>query len=354
MPRTPIATLLTAGSLLVVLGACSSANHPTAPTSTPTPTPTPADPLASFARMFPGEWQMTVASGTSSFRTWHRGPSLHSLRIVTDGVSASGEPWRELEVLYWHPTRQRICLLGWSSYARGVAEAEVRFVGETVQFDTALHQLRGRRTMRSLWTFSGPDTYHWELLEARPGPLAAFEPLAAWDLHRRQSPQPARSLAVAGLDEPVGYLGPLRQLLGSWLERPDQAGDQAEAGAAPMHVACEWMPLADVIQMRVTGASGAGAAHLLDVFLYHHTGSGRLRCFAVSHGGHVHEGDVQVVEGGGVQIDLQSHGPDRVLTHAVRLDFGVAGALHQQVWRVDGDQRQLVHDRHFAKVDPRH
>lgn len=340
MPRTPIVPRIAAYSLFVVVGACSSANLPTR---------TAADPLAPFARMFPGEWQMTVASGTSSFRTWHRGPSQHSLRIVTDGVDAMGEPWRELEVLYWHPGRQRICLLGWSSFSRGVAEAEIQFVGETVQFDIALHQLRGRRTLRSLWTFTGPDSYHAALLEAPPGPLAAFEPLVEWDLHRRQPPNPARSLAVEGLDEPVGHLGPLRQLLGTWQERPDPT----QGAVSPVQVACEWMPLADVIQARVTGPSELGVGHMLDLFLYHHTGTGRLRCLAVSNDGHVHEGDVHVVAGAGVEISLQSHGPDRVLAHVVRIDFGEAGNVRQQVWRVEGDQRRLVHDRRFTRVDPR-
>ena len=351
MPRMPIERRLAVWSLPIVLGACSSAKDQSLASSAPPPAATPDgdDPLAGFARMFPGEWQMTVASGTSMFRTWHRGPSRHSLRVVTDGVGAGGEPWRELEVLYWHPGRQRICSLHWSCYARGVAAAEVRWIGETVQFDSDLHQLRGRRTLRSLWTFTGPDTYHAALLEALPSPAATFTPLAEWDLHRRQPPDPARSLAVDGVDEPSGLLGPLRHLLGPWQERTDPAN----VAASPLRVACEWMPLADVIQARVAASSQAGDVPLLDLFLYHHTGTGRLRCFAVDNRGHVHEGDLHVADGGGVQIDLQSHGPDGVLGHVVRLDFDAAGAMHQRVWRVDGDRRRLVQDRHFTRSGPR-
>lgn len=342
MPAHRLAT----SCLLAILGSCSAAQDPGTTSQDPPPTATPLapGPLAGFARMFPGEWMVTFTGGTSMLRTWQRGPSEHSLRIITDGEGAVGEPWRDLEVVYWHPGRQRVCLLGFSCYARGVTEAEIRFGDETVQFDIDLHQVQARRTLRSVWTFQGPDTYHATLLERQPGPTTDFQLMVEWDFHRRQSPVPPRSLAVAGADAPSYRLSPLQPLLGRWENR----ADAANADALPMRTVFEWMPLADVIHARVITPSPTGDVPLLDVFLYHHTGREALRCFAVSNRGSVYEGDVQVLDGGGVQIDLQGHDGQQALAYTVRLDFAAAAALHCRIWRLDGTERRLELDRRFT------
>jgi hypothetical protein len=334
-------------SLFAILVACSTTPDHGLTDQDPPPAATRVapDPLAGLARMFPGEWVVTFASGTSMFRTWQRGPSSHSLRIVTDGMGAGGDPWRELDVVYWHPGRQRVCLLGFSCYARGVAEAEVTFGEQSVQFDTQLHQVRALRTLRSVWTLQGPDTYHATLLEKSPGPSTDYELLAEWDWHRCQAPVPPRSLAVDGAKEPSLLLAPLRPLLGSW----DSRVDAANANAWPLQSTFEWMPLADVIHARVLGAGPAGDAPLLDVFLYHHTGRGTLRCFAISNRGSVHEGDVRVLDGGSVQIELQGHDGAQALAHTVQLDFDAAGAMHCRIWCSDGAERRLELDRQFTK-----
>ena len=334
-------------SSLFVLVACSSAPDHGITDQDPPPAAPSLDqgPLAGFARMFPGEWMVTFASGTSMFRTWQLGPSQHSLRIVKDGTGAGGEPWRELDVIYWHPGRQRVCLLGFSCYERGVAEAELRFGDETVQFDVDLHQVQARRTLRSVWTFQGPDTYHVSLLEKKPGPLADYTILTEWDFHRRQAPVQPRSLAVDGVNEPSLLLAPLRPLLGSWESR----GDTTSADARPLQSTFEWMPLADVIHARVLGPGPAGDVPLLDLFLYHHTGRGSLRCFAVSNRGSVHEGDVQVMAGGSLQIELQGHDGAQVLAHTVQFDFDAAAAMHCRIWRREGTEQRLELDRRFTQ-----
>lgn len=337
---------LTLSSLLAILAACSAAqDHGTTGQDPPPAAASLAPgPLAGLLRMFPGEWMVTFASGTSMFRTWQRGPSDHSLQIVTDGEGAAGEPWRELEVVYWHPGRQRVCLLGFSSYARGVKEAEIQFREEKVQFDIDLHQVQGRRTLRSEWTFQGPDTYHATLLEKQPGPTTDFQLLAEWDFHRRQSPVPPRSVAVDGAGAPSYRLSPLQPLLGGW----DNRTDAANADALPMQSVFEWLPLADVIHARVIAPSQAGDVPLLDVFLYHHTGKAALRCLAVSNRGHVYEGDVQALDGGGVQFDLQGHDGQQVLAYTARVDFDAAGT-HCRIWRIEGTERRLELDRRFTK-----
>ena len=91
------------------------------PDAKPVQEPAPAEvasPMASFARMVSGEWRMTALSGTSTFDTWDWGPGKHSMRVMTDGSGAAGEPWRELQVFYWHPGRKQVCLLGLSPFAR--------------------------------------------------------------------------------------------------------------------------------------------------------------------------------------------------------------------------------------------
>jgi hypothetical protein len=337
-------TLRIALSPLFALVACSSAKGLGITDQDPPPAALP-DRLAGFARMFPGEWRMTALSGTSMFRTWQRGPSRHSLRMVTDGQGAGGEPWRELDVVYWHPGRQRVCLLGFSSYARGVAEAELSFGEQSVQFDTELHQVGARRTLRSVWTFQGPDTYHATLLEKLPGLATDYELLTEWDWHRRQAPVVPRSLAVEGAMEPSLLLAPLRPLLGSWEGRVDAAAANAE----PMQSTFEWMPIADVLHARVLGAGPAGDVPLVDVFLFHHTGRGSLRCFATSNRGSIHEGDVRLLDGGSLQIELQGHDGAQALTHTVQLDFDAAAAMQCRIWRREGTERRLELDRRFTK-----
>jgi hypothetical protein len=339
---------LALSSLFATLVACSTTPAHGSITQDPPPAATPLapGPLAGFARMFPGEWIVTFASGTSMFRTWQRGPSQHSLRIVTNGVGAGGDPWRALEVVYWHPERRRVCLLGFSCYARGVEEGEIRFGDETVQFDVDLHQVKARRTLRTVWTFQGPDTYHATLLEQQPGPLADYTMLTEWDVHRRQAPVPPRSLTVDGVNEPSLLLAPLRPLLGSWESRVDAANTNAK----PLQSTFEWMPLADVIHARVLG-TGQGEHEdvpLLDVFLHHHTGRGTLRCFAISNRGSVHEGDVRVLDGGSLQIELQGHDGAQALAHTVQLDFEAAGAMHCRIWG-EGKERRLQLDRRLTK-----
>jgi hypothetical protein len=70
--------------------------------------------MASFGRMVPGEWGTTALSWTSLLDTWHWAPGKHSMREMTHGSGAFGEPWRVLRVFYRHPGRKEVCLLGLS------------------------------------------------------------------------------------------------------------------------------------------------------------------------------------------------------------------------------------------------
>ncbi|MCC7389317.1 MAG: hypothetical protein IT431_11160 [Phycisphaerales bacterium] len=303
--------------------------------------------MAPFERMIGGEWKLTVASGTSSFRTWFWGPGRHSMRVMTDGLDAAGNPWRDLDVFYWHPGLGQVREFGVSPFARGITDGEIVFEGETAQSDFDLYQTGGRRRLRLAWSFDGPDHYRATMLEASPPENHSLTFMAAWDFSRTEAPTPGRPFAVEGATEPSELLQPLKALLGVW-------GDTADgAGALRTHSTFEWIPLADAIYARVEapGDDGEGV-HLLDAYLYHHTGTGALRCLALSDQGVVYEGDLTVLEGGALRIDLDGYGGGRTVHLAVRLEFEQDGTLRHRVWSIEGAERTLVLDLHHARRHP--
>ncbi|WP_272084150.1 hypothetical protein [Nannocystis bainbridge] len=295
-------------------------------------------PMASFARMLPGSWRVTNPNGTSQTDTWYPGPGDLSLRVETDGTDGSGSPWRELVVLFWHPGRAQVRLLGFNPYARSVAEGHITFAGDSAEAEIVMHQTPGRRDLVQRWSFAGPDNYREALLERRgAGGLGL---LAEWDYFRvptpaaivRTDPPPTASERLQDL---VALVGPTWQARGEW----------AGGGAFDLQTSFTWIPYADVIHARTTARTESGESkHLLDAYLYHHTGADQLRCLALSDRGGVYEGDVTVHAGGALQLDLKGHEDDRATLHAVRLEFEPDGALRQRVWSLAGDDRTLVLD----------
>ena len=65
----------------------------------------------------------------------------------------------------------------------------------------------------------------------------------------------------------------------------------------------------------------AEPTHLLDAYVYHHTGANALRRLALSNRGGVYEGDITVLDGGALLLDLKGYEGDRVVPHGVRFDF---------------------------------
>lgn len=273
--------------------------------------PAPADvanPMATFARLVSGEWKMTFEAGTSMIDTWHWGPSRRSLRVMTHGEAAGGEPWRALEVIYWHPGREQVRLLGLSPYERSVFEGTITFEGETAEAVCDLYQTSIRRRIVQRWAFDGPAQH-----------LKALTP----------------------------FLGH------AWASRGKAEGERATGLALPIQSTLEGIPYADGVYVRVLAPSvEREPTHLLDAYVYHHTGTGRLRCLALSSGGGVHEGDVTVLDGGTLQLDLTSYQDDRVVPHAVRFDFEEDGSLRNRIWSFAGSARTLVLDVHHAKLEP--
>jgi hypothetical protein len=308
--------------------------------------------MAAFAGMTPGEWRTTALAGTSTFDTWHWGPGRHSMRVTTDG-SGSGvvpEPWRELQVFYWHPGRAQIRLLGLSPFAHGVSEGTLRFDGQTAEGVFDLDQTYGRRKLGLRWEFAGPDQYHDVLLEATSS--GGFEPMNAWDHFRSIGPPAPRSPTVGAAPQFPQSMKPLEALVGrTW----EAVGTWATADAFRVRTTFEWIPYADGIYARTVAlAQGGEPVHLLDAYLFHHTGTGALRCLALSRSGGVYEGDWSVLADGALRFDLQGWEGGRVAALVVRLDFERDGSLRDRIWLLDGTERTPLLDVRHAQAEPQH
>lgn len=333
--------------LVTVLGACEAAQDENANT-TPSPERTnvdAAEAMASFARMVPGEWRQTAQRGTSTFDTWHWGPGRRSMRVMTDGSGSQvvPEPWRELQVFYWHPGRAEVRLLGLSPFARGVSEGTIRFDGETAEGVFDAWQTQGRRKLGLRWTFDGPDRYRDVLLEERGSD--GLQPMNAWVHVRSAEPPAPRDPVDAEPPEHSGFLKPLEPLLGhTW-----EAAIAPSGGVA--RTTFEWIPYADGIYARTVVLTGGGEPeHALDAYFFHHTGLGRLRCLALWESGAVFEGDVTVLDGGALQLDLTAYEADRATPRVVRIDFEADGTLRQRDWSIAGAERTLVLDVRHVRL----
>jgi hypothetical protein len=346
-------TTILVGSLSVALAGCTSTGGvgsdvgPGRATS-PSIAVEVAKPLVPLARMMPGAWRTTAPTGTSMYDSWHWGPGRHSMRAMTVGTSSVGDPWRAMEVVYWHPRRAQLCRFGISPYARGVMEGTIAFEGETAESVVDMHQTTGLRKLMSRWTFGGADMYHDELLESAGA--AGYEPLAAWD----------RVRVASGVDdvpspqEPSAYLKALRPLLSrTWRtsEEANQAGDTGERW--DLLTTVEYVPYADGVYVRVAAPrEGGEPAHVLDAYLYHHTGAGELRCLALSREGGVYEGAVTVGEGGALQFDIKGYEGPRAVQLVGRLDLEGSETARHRLWSIGEGERTLIHDVRHQQVVP--
>jgi len=81
------------------------------------------------------------------------------------------------------------------------------------------------------------------------------------------------------------------------------------------------------------------------------------RCLALSAGGSVYDGDVTVLDGGALRLDVTGYEGDQVVLHVARFDFEPDGSLRERVWSLNGNEgnegaeRTLRLDVHHAKVE---
>lgn len=340
-------------SLVAAPSTCTAAQDKS-PNAKPVHEPAPSevtDPLARFARMVGGEWRVTFQSGTSAFDSWHWGPGKYSMRNGTGGSDAVGNPWGG-EVMYWHPGRKQVCLLSLHGdipgVGRGVSEGTITFEGETADGVFDLYQPGGRREMGLRWIFDGPDRYHSILLEAT-GP-DGLEPMNEWDFVRVKERSATRRSTTEEAPIPSEHLKAFQALLGcTWEAR----GDSATGDAFCIQSTFEWVP-SEAIHARTLALGRDGEpAHLLDMYLYQHVGTGALRCLALSNRGGVHEGDLTVLEGGALQVVLKGYEGHGVVPHVVRIDFEGDETLRYRDWSLEGSERTLILDLHHKKLEPK-
>lgn len=323
--------------------------------SRPTQQPAPAkviDPIAPFTRMVGGEWKMSAAPGTDLaagvglYDIWHWGPGKHSLRVMTDGLGGDGNPWRALQVVYWHPGHKQVRSLTLSTFRAGVAEGTIRFEGEASEAVIDLYQTGNRRNLKSRWTFDGPDKYLEELLESTGG---EYFLLAAWNRNRVALPTTPRSRVVEGAPKPSERLKAFKSLLDQTWEAK---GDWTAGDALHIQSAFEWVPLANGIYVRTLALTkDTEPAHILDAYVYHHTGTNSVRCLALSSRGGVYDGDVTAVDGGALQLDLKGYDGDKIVSYVARIDFEKDGTVRLRLWSMGGAERTLLFDAHHKKLE---
>jgi hypothetical protein len=198
------------------------------------------------------------------------------------------------------------------------------------------------------WTFRGPDTYHATLLEDSG---SGFTPLVEWDYVRFEARSPVPPPRVEEAPKPSQRLRALESLLGNtWTA----TGTWATAETLRIETEFEWVPYADAIRVRVLSPTGDGEPSLLlDAYLYNHTGTNVLRCLALSHTGGVYEGDLTVLEGGALQLDLKGHERDRVVRHVARFDLESDGALRHRAWSLEGQELTPTLDVRHEPDEPK-
>jgi hypothetical protein len=343
---------LLALSLIAAPPACTATQDESPVPKQPLPAPAPAqagNPMASFARLVGGEWRFAGASGASPFHAWHWGPGDFSMRKMTYWSDAAANPWAG-EVLYWHPGLRQVCLLSMHgdipAVGRGVAEGTIRFDGETTTAAIDLDQPRGRRMLGQRQIFEGADKYHEILLEDTG---AGLQPLAEWDFVRVEegSGAPPPTDEQASLELPAPWK-PFEALMGSTWEAD---GVSATGKAFRIHSTYEWVPSLEAVFARAYLLDGEGeGTPLLDAYIYRTVRTNALRCLALSSRGGVYEGDLTVLDGGALQLDLRVYEGDRAVPQVARFDLEHDGRLRTRVWSLDGAVRTLTLDVEHEKL----
>lgn len=326
-----------------------------APVQEPAPAEV-ADPMASFARLVGGEWQVTFTSGMSASHAWLWGPGKFSMGKMAYMSDSADNPWAG-EVMYWHPGRKQVRMLSLHGeipgIGRGVADGTIKFEGQTADAVIDLYQPPGRRKLKSRMAFDGLDKYRESLLEDSGG---GYQPLAEWEFVRIKERSGARphtaELAPPKLSK---HLKAFEALVGpTWESGGEAKGDWAARNALHIRSTFEWVESLEVIYARVVEpASDGQPTSILEAYIYHHVTADALRCLALSNRGGVYEGDVSVLDGGALQLDLKGYEGDRVVLYAVRLDFEKDGTLHHRVWSLQGTERTLLLDVHHKKLEPK-
>lgn len=335
---------------LVLVAGCSSPTDTepvTVPSKVQSSTKTSAH-LEPFSGLIGGRWKTTALAGTDMFDTWHWGPGKSSIRKMTAGTAASGEPWHAMEVFYWHPGRKEVRTLGVIPAFRGVSEGTFAFDGTRAAGLIDMHQTPGHRVLGLRWTFEGADSYHDELLDKVPEGFSLQNEWRRFRVEAATQDERAAVRARAAAAKPSEFIKPIERLLGRTWE--GEAAARPAAGTLRTRTTFEYVPDADAIYGRVETLGPDGTpSHAMDLYLYHHTGAGVLRCLALANSndgdGVVYEGDITPGDNGrSLRIDLRAHGSSSVSTIEARIDFEPPGGVRFRAWSTEGKIRTLIFD----------
>ncbi len=338
----------------VLIAGCSSPpdNKPGTVPSNVQPVKATSVRMEPFSGLIGGRWKMTAMAGTDIYDTWHWGPQRNSIRRMTVGTAPSGEPWHTISIFYWHPTRKEVRTLSVSPTFRGVAEGTFTFDGEKANGLVDMHQDIGLRVFGRRWTFEGPDAYHDELLDKVPEGFSLQNEWRRYRVEAASEKELAAERTLVAASKPSNFLKPIELLLGhTWETKaaPEFAA-RAPAGTPPTRTTFEYVPDADAIYGRVETLSAEGTTtHTMDLYLYHHTGAGVLRCLALASStdgeGVVYEGDITPgTDGRSLRVDLRAHRSSGVSTIEARIDFEPQGNARVKAWSTQGKDRTLIFD----------
>lgn len=341
------AVLVTALTVGCVPSGCAPA------ASTPPPSPVFEIPphLLGLARLVGGEWEMVMDSGRGMRDRWSWGAGNQSLRLLTHGTSAAGDPWRALQTIYWHPARKQLRVLGFNPFSQSVEEGALTLTPAGTEAIVDLYQVGRRRVILHRRTFNGPDRKRIELLEANA--RGEFEPLVAWDYTRIAADTPVPSLSPAERPPFPSRLKPLEFLHGRTWDSVGVASGSWASDNSRTRIAVDWIPYADILSARIERLDHADhITPLADLTLYRHTGTGSLRCFAISRDGVIYEGDLTAT-GDSIEGDLAMASDSGLVTLRIRLDHDgskAIGDIRLRIWSMMAGERTLLLDaRHHAQ-----
>jgi hypothetical protein len=303
-----------------------------------------AERMAPFAGMIGSDWETTSTSGYTMFDRWSWGPGHNSVRVMTDGESAGGTPWRNVQIYYWHPQLKQICLRGFSCYAGGISEGSMTFDGTRADGRFDLFQDGGRhRTMGLRWEFDGADAYKDTLLESTNS--AQMEVLASWT---RLRVDPA---AKSGADDLSDPLPPNLAAFSPLLDHSWETFQSPRDDDTPRHrTTFEWVPLARVLHVSLESRTRAASTTLLvDAYLHEHAATRTVRCLALTADGGVYEGAVTKLTG--TILMLRLSGTDGTSTREIEAEFELTKdeTIHSQVRSVVGGTRLLEFEAHQVR-----
>ena len=308
----------------------------------------PSGTLTEFSRLVGGEWRMGDMEAPAQRDVWAWGPGRRSMHSRTHNSKENGETTSGVSrVLYWHPGRRAFVMqvfLWEGMYGEGVVTP--REDGMRYEYEL-FYPSQPRRDLVLDWTFDGPDALRMVLTEdiGRQEPVE----LAQWDYGRAESITPAPASALDP-PEPVRQLSALARLVGhEWEGEIGSSGGSARRVRATF----EWIPYIEVVYARVDEITqNESEDRVMDVYIYHHTGTGRLRCLALSSAGGVHEGQIEVRGDGSLGIEWTDYVGDRADRHSARIEFEDELVLRYRDGLGDSGDGDVKVDGRFVRRKP--